>query len=394
MKKDDLMYICAMLGNLSGVPVRLYEGDKRVVQFSMTPLPKDPFLLVESEIMLIARHVGFYISGRFYTYGVVSSGAYRIIIGPSRQTPPQEQELHDMAFELDVPADETDGFISGMKQITRMTLESIMQILCAVNFMINHEKLTLNDLIDGRENLFGLEQYRAEQQMSEEKADPMMLHNSLAIEQTIMNIIRKGDVAALQAFVQEAPAVRPGEMAGEPLRQAKNTFIVTVTETSRAAIRGGMDIEDALTASDTYIRQCELLADIHRITQLQYDMVLFYTQQVQRIRHGRDATDLVRSVASYIQHHLSEPIKTGQIAEYLFMSRQHLSRRFTKEAGMTLADYIRNEKIEEAKRLLRFTDKPLSAIGAFLGFSSQGHFIGVFKKATGITPGEYRDKKQ
>ncbi|MGM9597252.1 MAG: helix-turn-helix domain-containing protein [Eubacteriales bacterium] len=49
------------------------------------------------------------------------------------------------------------------------------------------------------------------------------------------------------------------------------------------------------------------------------------------------------------------------------------------------------EKTEEAKRLLRYTDKTSVAISAYLGFSSQSHFSKVFKKYTGKTPNEYRD---
>ncbi|MBR3015901.1 MAG: helix-turn-helix domain-containing protein, partial [Clostridia bacterium] len=313
---------------------------------------------------------------------------------PSRQAPPQEQELREIAFELDVPLDDLTEFISGMKQITRLPLESLVQMLCFLNFVVNGEKLRLNDLIEGGENRFGLEEKRSEVRFAQAETETVSPHNTLAIEQTVMNIIRKGDVAALEAFAQDAPAVIPGNMAPEQLRQAKNTFIVTVTEASRSAIRGGMDVEDALTASDAYIRQCELMTDIHQITKLNYDMVLYYTQQVQAIRHGHYATELVRNVALYIQHHLSETITTDQVAAHLYMSRQHLSRRFTQEAGVSLAAYIRMEKTEEAKRLLRYTDKPISSIAIFLGFSSQAHFSKVFKEITGMTPGIYREKKQ
>ena len=99
-------------------------------------------------------------------------------------------------------------------------------------------------------------------------------------------------------------------------------------------------------------------------------------------------------MANYVQHHLSEAITTDQIAEQLFLSRQHLSRRFTREAGIPLAAFIRHEKIEEGKRLLRYTDRSVSVIAAYLGFSSQGHFSKVFKETTGMTPGEYREKKR
>ena len=155
-----------------------------------------------------------------------------------------------------------------------------------------------------------------------------------------------------------------------------------------------MDVEDALSASDAYIQRCELLNDIQRITQLHYDAVLYYTRQVQRIRLGHFPTELVTQVAGYVQHHLSEPITTDRIAEHLYLSRQHLSRRFTRESGMTLAAFVRKEKTEEAKRLLRYTDKSASAISAYLGFSSQGHFARVFRELTGMTPGEYREKKR
>ena len=79
-----------------------------------------------------------------------------------------------------------------------------------------------------------------------------------------------------------------------------------------------------------------------------------------------------------------------KMAEEFYLSRPYLSARFKRETGLTLTDYILTEKTEEAKRLLRYSDKPAAAIGAYLGFSSHGHFIRVFKRYAGQTPNEYR----
>ena len=49
-------------------------------------------------------------------------------------------------------------------------------------------------------------------------------------------------------------------------------------------------------------------------------------------------------------------------------------------------EYINKKKIEEAQRLLRFSDKSLIAISNYLSFSSQSHFQNTFKKVTGTTP--------
>ena len=60
--------------------------------------------------------------------------------------------------------------------------------------------------------------------------------------------------------------------------------------------------------------------------------------------------------------------------------------------GETLTDFILREKTEEAKRLLRYTDKSLTAIGLYPGFSSQSHFPRGFHRYASLTPGEYRQK--
>ncbi len=80
------------------------------------------------------------------------------------------------------------------------------------------------------------------------------------------------------------------------------------------------------------------------------------------------------------------------MARELFLSRTYLSAKFKKETGMTLTDFILNEKTEEAKRLLRYSDKTASAISNYLGFSSHSHFVRVFRKYAGMTPNEYQEQ--
>ena len=219
-----------------------------------------------------------------------------------------------------------------------------------------------------------------------------MLHNTLALEQTIVNFVRRGDTLALKELINSIPAVRGGILAADQLRQLKNTFIVTATLVSRAAIRGGMDTDDALSLSDAYIQKCELMNNIERITNLQYRMLFDYTERVEKLRMGKTPSKFVLDVTNYIYHHLSEPITTEDIAKALYMSRSRLSVKFKQETNENLVDFILKEKTEEAKRLLRYTDKPITAISAYLGFSSQSHFSHVFKKYAGSLPNEYRKR--
>lgn len=57
------------------------------------------------------------------------------------------------------------------------------------------------------------------------------------------------------------------------------------------------------------------------------------------------------------------------------LNRSYLSRKFKEETKETLTNFILKEKTEEAKRLLRYSDKSLTAISSYLGFSSASHSV-------------------
>lgn len=394
----DLEYLCTIIGNMAGVPIRIYTDNVLSFYHSYVNLPKDPLQLCESMVLEIEDAVGYYITSDFDYYGVSRHGNQRIIIGPARQSPSTEQQLRKMAFDLGVAPDDMQEFLSSMKVIIHMPLESILQILCTIHYVITGQKIGLNDLsiIDSTQDAISKEliDAQATQILDNIPIDIGSTHNTYKIEQQLTDMIRRGDTVRLEEWIKSAPAVRPGKVAADMLRQLKNTFIVSTTLASRAAIRGGMDLDDALRLSDAYIQKCERLSTFEQITNLQYHMVMQYTKSVEELLYNRNQSKLTKKVASYIRHHLSDAIKTEDIASSLFMSRSHLSTRFKSENGMNLTDYIHYIKISEAKHLLAHTDKNLSLISTYLGYSSQSHFTRIFKQIVGMSPAEYRDKRE
>lgn len=399
MENLDLRYLCTVIGNLAGIPIRVFHGEEQTFYYALIQLSKDPMELYRKELFDIRTNVGYFVTENFFYYGVINSGDTKIIIGPTRQVAGNDQELQELAFRADVAPEDTEGFVRGIKSVVSMPLESIMQILCTVNYVLNGEKLTLQDISiydteqdDLRKQLIELPTVSSKYASEPEKQSMYNIHNSFHLEQALMDIVRRGDTATLREWIASAPAVNGGRLAVEQLRQMKNTFIVSTTLASRAAIRGGLDVDDAFSLSDAFIQKCELLSSPERIINLQYYMVLNFTERVERLRVGKNPSKLVANVANYIQHHLSEAITAEEIARSLYLSRPYLSRKFKEETGESLTDYILKAKTEEAKRLLRYTDRTATAIGVYLGFSSQGHFARVFKKYTGTTPHGYREK--
>ncbi len=392
----DIRYLCTAIGGLSGVPIRIFERGELTFFYSISKLPRDPMNVYRGEIFAVRDHVGYVTTRHFHCYGIVNSGELKIVIGPTRQIAETDRELRELAFRADVPAEETDAFLAGMKGIVRMPFEGVLQILCTVNHVLNGEKLSLTDIAiyDAEQEKMAAAQERkeAERRLSSAPEEGQSVHNSFDQEQLILDMIRKGDSAALGEWKAAAPAIRGGVLAAEQLRQQKNTFIVTAALASRAAVQGGMEVEDAFSTSDSYIQQCEMLTAPEAVTNLHYRMILDYTERVGRLRRGRQPTRLALDVANYVRRHLSEAITAQELARALFLSRPYLSRRFREETGETLTDFILREKTEEAKRLLRYSDKSLTAVSSYLGFSSPSHFSRVFKRYAGCLPREYRGK--
>ena len=397
MHSIDHDYIGTITGSLFGIPTRIYKNNTLIFYYSTVNLIKDPISIYQADILKITDRISYFMTAHFCYYGIINSDDYKIVIGPTSQVPNSTPTLRDLAMQLDIPGDDTDDFIIAMQDITHIPLESLMQILCLLNYILNDEKCFLHDVFidDAMQKQFieSINKHDADMIFSDELPDQSMtFHNTYDLEQNVMDMVRKGDYMALAAVIDKSTALKIGTMSDNQLRQLKDTFIVTTTLVSRSAIRGGMNPDDAFTLSDSYIQKCESSNDYCQIINLRYRMIIDFARHVNQLQEAGARSQLVSDVANYIDHHMSETITVEAMAKEFYMSRSYLSKRFKAESNITLTDFILNRKTEEAKYLLRYTDKPLTDISLYLGFSSPGHFSRVFQKYASMSPSDYRKK--
>ena len=391
---EDLKYICANLGNLTGLPVRIYQNREEIFYYSVIKILKDPFLIDKEKAFSLNDSITYYQTPYYYYYGIINYQDIKIIVGPTRQLPISNQELKSIAFSLGVSISSTDDFINQMKSLVTLPLMSLLQALCMVNFTISGEKKSLESIAihESNQNLITseIEEKEMERVNKSLESPNNSPYNALDIENRLLDMVMRGDVVALKELFSQAPAVKGGTIANDQLRQMKNIFIVTATLVSRAAIRGGIDVTSSLALSDLYIQKCELSESTESLTELNYHMVSDYAERVAKLRLGQNPSVLVSKVSNYVQQNLSSPIKVEDIAKSLFMGRSRLSTNFKNETGINLSDYITMIKIDEAKRLLRYSNQSFTSIAMYLGFSNHSHFTKIFKKYTDTTPFEYR----
>jgi AraC-like DNA-binding protein len=83
-------------------------------------------------------------------------------------------------------------------------------------------------------------------------------------------------------------------------------------------------------------------------------------------------------------------ITASDVTAYLGCSRELVDLRFRETEGITLREAIENFRLNEVKRLLKSTNRPISTIARQCGFKSASHLSHLFKHRTGMTPGEWK----
>ena len=225
-----------------------------------------------------------------------------------------------------------------------------------------------------------------------ERKETESFHDTYFFEQEYYGLVERGDVAGLEAMIRNIPRINEGKIASDSVRQAKNIFISAIALVTRRAIAGGLDIETAYQLSDLYIQEAERMSDASSITLLNATAVMDFTKRVAENKIPKGMHPDIYKAIQYIANHVNQPISVESVGAHIGIDRSSLSRKFKKELSFNISDYIMRRKLEEAKSLLKFTDKSISEISEYLCFSTQSYFQNVFKKKYGMTPKEYRLK--
>jgi AraC family transcriptional regulator, L-rhamnose operon regulatory protein RhaS len=101
----------------------------------------------------------------------------------------------------------------------------------------------------------------------------------------------------------------------------------------------------------------------------------------------------VRRTLEWLESQLDQSgVSLDQAAANVGLSLVGLRARFKAETGYTLHEYLLHRRVEEARRRLAGTNEEITTIAHHLGFSSSQYFATAFRRQTGVTPGDYRQK--
>ncbi len=123
--------------------------------------------------------------------------------------------------------------------------------------------------------------------------------------------------------------------------------------------------------------------DINRESQSSF--ALFKGQKT----HNDEA---VKKAQEYIENRLEEKITVEELADKVAVGRRSFERRFRQATKNSILEYIHRVKIEAAKRSFETSRKNINEVMLEVGYNDTKAFRTIFKKVSGLTPVEYRNK--
>lgn len=215
-------------------------------------------------------------------------------------------------------------------------------------------------------------------------------HHPYDLEKTLHKNLfdpkRKEDVtSALMTFNHYK---KPTLCENDPLRSAKNHFICSCTNITRAAIDAGLDSDLAFTISDQLIVAMEKLTSIHEVEHFTNFMRITFQDQ-QRKYQEETLTPPVIEIMTFVKNHLTEPLRLTDLSHRMGYSDKYLSDLFKKETGQNYRHYVNTQKIELGAKKMLSLGHTIQEVSLQLSFCNPSYFSKVFRQITGMTPYEY-----
>ena len=127
----------------------------------------------------------------------------------------------------------------------------------------------------------------------------------------------------------------------------------------------------------------DFAVDINRVSQSSF--IIFKGQ-------NEHADEPVKKAQKFIENNFQDKITVDQLSQMFAVGRRSFERRFKRATNNTVTEYIQRVKIEAAKKTFETCRKNISEVMFDVGYSDSKAFRGIFKKITGMTPVDYRNK--
>jgi len=315
-----------------------------------------------------------------------------LVGGPVLMMAAEEFLLDDLIRQTDIGEEQMKNLTEYIKTVPVTEPEvvnSLSELLCIVASSISCEKNAIHD----SQRMFHDVQSKISESVHMMKllAEDNKSGYPFQKEKDLMSKISIGDKQASQKILNELLGY-VFFSSGKDFEVIKARTLELVVLLSRAALEGGADSEEIFGLNFKYLSEIHNFRKVEELTVWLSKIMARFTDCVFNLADIRHKDTIFKAIV-YIKHNYMKRITLEEVAGHVYLNPSYFSKIFNAEIKSTFVSYVNSFRIRAAKELLLDSSIPLAEISNLAGFEDQSYFTKVFKKATGVTPGRYRESR-
>ena len=245
---------------------------------------------------------------------------------------------------------------------------------------------------DDVSTLFNYKQVKVVASEAENNWKIDLMEKRYAYEEQLLRAVSRGQIHKAEQMLSSFSSLAFESRSNDDLRNYKNYSIIMNTLLRKAAQDGGVHPIHLDKVSSEFAKKIELISSINSIKEIMAQMLNDYCRLVRK--HSiKQYSPLVQRAIIKIENDLTADLSLKQLSSLNNVSTSYFSSLFKNETGQTLTDYVNNQRINQAKHLLRTTNLQVQTVAQLCGILDLHYFSKLFKRYVGKTPKEYREIK-
>lgn len=297
--------------------------------------------------------------------------------------------LRKLVFDGEIPTTEVAAYRTVLEDVPIVPAQTVVAYARMLHFSITQKTLATGDIHYQTEKL--QQESAPVQPGSRSWVDYSLVHSQ---EQMFLQCVREGNLNYMEVLNGLNYTVLDLPLSGNPVRSELYKVVSNAALCSRAAIEGGLSPKIAIDLETKYLRKADKLTKVTELRELNLQLLDDFVRHVHQARTQTDRSRHIQECCEYIATHLTDDLSIQRIAKEIGYAEYYLTRKFQKEMGVRLTDYIKDARLEYAKVCLLSTELSVEEISDLLQFSSRNYFTRLFREKTGKTPTEYRSQQK
>lgn len=311
------------------------------------------------------------------------------VVGPAFTSEYSKQLLYPLLTNRPDLLPQYQNILNIMQRIATISTQNLLNYAVSMHYAVTGQHIHSTDIIP-------LTCTDRNPEITQNRRNPGSDESYLGTwqsEQQLLKCIEDGNVRPLEPF-SKSRRVSYGITLerSTSLRKEKDSYLIFLALCVNTAIKGGLSPTVAYTVQNTYVQKIEDCSSQTMLIDLGNHFFVDLAELVHNAKSQVNLSQPIKSCCDYIGLHLFDELCVDDLASRVGYSNYYLTRKFKQETGLSLNEYIRQKRIDQAKFLLATTDLSVETISERLHFCSRSYFSEIFQRIVGMRPNEYRNQ--